>query len=430
MAVTWGAWEYSGGNGMRVGIEVSWATPTSGSSGVGANVDIWTENQYNYSGDTQTLNHSANLGADTAYTNNQASGTQTLRLNNRVYTHTYATSSYNTSPGNVTFTSTLSGAYNGITPSVSITTAIPARPSTPPSAPTSVTATPGNGFISVSFAAPTTTGSGGVSSYQKSSDNATWTTATNPFTISGTNGTSTTGYVRAVSLYGGAGPSASASATPRTVPDAPSVTATAGIRQITITFPEPGNGGSTITSYQYSLDNVNWSGAISSGHVITGLADNTTYTVYVRANNAAGSSGSGSGGATTPALPSTPTGLTANANTFGVIGLSWTASSGSGYTVTYTIARDGVTLGTTTGTTYNDSTVAPSVTYGYTVTPSTDVGTGGAASVSATSLGGIVHVWNGTNWTTQVGLVKVWNGSAWTLAQARVWNGTEWKYGI
>ena len=125
MAITWGAWEYGGGNGMRVGFEVTWATPTSTSSTVNATVEIWTENQYTYS-DNQTLNYSANLGSDTNFTNNDG-GTPQLRAT-KTYTYTYSSGSYGTSPGNVTFSATISGAYNGVTPSESVTTAIPARP--------------------------------------------------------------------------------------------------------------------------------------------------------------------------------------------------------------------------------------------------------------------------------------------------------------
>jgi hypothetical protein len=307
---------------------------------------------------------------------------------------------------------------------------------TAPGTPRNVVATPGNGSITVTFDAPLSNG-GGISYYQYSLDNVNWSGAiSSGHVITGlANGTAYTVYVRAGTIHG-PGTAASATATPRTVPSAPSVTATGGIRAVTITFPEPGNGGSAITSYNYSLDNVNWSGAISSGFVITELANATAYTVYVRANNVAGTGASSAGAtATTKALPTNPTSLTANASTFGVIGLSWTASSGDGYTVTYTVKRNGTTLGTTTSTTFNDTTVAPSTTYTYTVTASTDVGSSGDASVSATSLGGIARVWNGTNWTTQVALVKVCTNATpgsqvWTLAQARVWHDGQWKYGI
>jgi hypothetical protein len=301
---------------------------------------------------------------------------------------------------------------------------------TAPSAPV-LTATGGNGEVALSWTAPA---SGGVaiSSYTlKRGTTTLYTGANRTFTETGlANGTS---YTYTVSATNGVGTSAtdSASATTWNVPGTPAPTAAAGIREVTVTFADVAANGSAVSSYNYSLDDVNWSGAITSPHTITGLANGTSYTVRVRANNAVGTSATGTATAvTTASLPSNPTSLTANAGTFGVIGLSWTASNGNGYAVTYTVKRGGTTLGTTTSTTFNDTTVAPSTAYTYTVTASTSVGSSGDASVSATSLGGIVRVWNGTDWTTQVGLTKVWDGSAWVTAQARVWNGSEWKYGI
>jgi len=301
---------------------------------------------------------------------------------------------------------------------------------TAPGAPP-LTATGGNGSVALSWTAPAT-GGVAISSYTLKRGTTTLYTGTNTsYTETGlSNGTSYSYTVTATNGVG-TGAAGSASATTWNVPGTPAPTAVAGICQVTVTFADVAANGSAVSSYNYSLDGTNWSAAITSPYTITGLANGTSYTIRVRANNGVGTSGTGTATAvTTPSLPTNPTSLTANASTFGVIGLSWTASNGDGYGVTYTVKRDGTTLGTTSSTSYSDSTVAPSVAYTYTVTATTSVGSSGDASVSATSLGGIVHVWNGTNWTTQVGLVKVWNGSAWTLAQARVWNGTEWKYGI
>lgn len=426
--VVWGTWRYgnvgqASANGMRLGMAIYWSAVNSGSASATATVEIWTENQYTHSGDTQTLTYT-NLSPTKNYTNNSG-GSETLR-DTRSYSYTYTT--WGSSPGSVTFAAELTGHYwdDGTNPTISRVATIPARPGGIPTGET-ISATANVGSISVSWSA---TGDPAVTSYSVYRNNATLISSNTATSITDSVGNGVSAYY-VMYAYNAAGNSAAATSstvTTPTVPGTPSVTATAGICQITVTFPGVGNGGSTIYYYQYSLDNVNWSGAISSGHVITGLANGTAYTVYVRAVNAVGNSGSGSASATTPALPSTPTGLSADATTFGAIGLSWTASSGSGYTVTYTIARDGTTLGTTTSTTFNDSTVAPYTAYTYTVTAGTSVGSSGAASVSVTSMGGIAKVWNGTSYV--VTLPKVWNGTTWVDAQARMWNGTEWKHGI
>lgn len=295
MTVYEGAWEYGGGNGMQVVMDVTWGAVSEGSTTAVATVKFYTDNQYSYS-DAQVLNISNNLGSNYSYTNNQ--GTTQVYRTERTYTHTYTAGSYNSSPGNVTFSATVTGTYNGITPSVSATVAIPARPSHPPTAPTSVSATPNNGSISVSFAAPSDTGTGGIARYESSADNSNWTdigTATS-FTISGTNGTSTTGYVRAVSNYGGAGTSASASATPRTTPSAPTSFAAnnSTFGQLSLSWAAPSsNGGATVSGYTLIrtspgtvttlLTNAN-----QTTYTDSSLLPYTDYTYTVAAVNAAG----------------------------------------------------------------------------------------------------------------------------------------------
>lgn len=160
MAISWGSWEYASGNGMRVGIEVTWSSVVHASTTATATVEIWTENQYTYS-DSQTLNYSANLGSDTNFTNNDG-GTPQLRAT-KTYTYTYSSGSYGTSPGNVTFSATISGAYNGVTPSESVTTAIPARPAAVPDAPVLTATVPaaptGVSQINLSWTTPDNNGS-------------------------------------------------------------------------------------------------------------------------------------------------------------------------------------------------------------------------------------------------------------------------------
>lgn len=139
MALTHGPWEYGGGNGMRVGIDPSTAAVTHASTTVVLSFAAYTENQYNYD-DFQTLTFGGSAGSGTYDYNNQSStGSGDVLRTTRTYTYTYPAGSYGTSPGSVTFSATVSGAYNGVTPSHTVTVAIPARPYGVPAAPTAAT---------------------------------------------------------------------------------------------------------------------------------------------------------------------------------------------------------------------------------------------------------------------------------------------------
>ena len=65
--------------------------------------------------------------------------------------------------------------------------------------------------------------------------------------------------------------------------------------------------------------------------------------------------------------PSPPTGLTATATSSSSVNLSWTASTDNVGVTGYNILRDGVQIGTSTTTSYTDSTVASNTSYIYTV---------------------------------------------------------------
>lgn len=123
MALSWGAWEYSGGNGMRVGLDVTWSAVTTSSTSVTATIKVYTENQFSFS-DGQTLTYDNDISGTTGFTNDDGGSAQ-LRAT-KTFTHNYST--YGSSPGTATFKATISGAYNGVTPSKSVTTTIPARP--------------------------------------------------------------------------------------------------------------------------------------------------------------------------------------------------------------------------------------------------------------------------------------------------------------
>lgn len=219
-------------------------------------------------------------------------------------------------------------------------------------------------------------------------------------------------------------------------PSIQSVLAVAGIRSASINW-TPNAADPAITSYTVVRNDGTSIGVSGLAASDTSLGNLATASYTVTAFNPAGQGSLTSNSITTPSLPSQPSSLAANAATFGQISLSWTASTttgdfGGSYVNTYTIARNGTSLGTTTSLSYNDTTVAAATAYTYTVTPSTSVGTGTSASVSATSLGGVVNVRSSLGtWIKVVPQVRNSANTAWVAGQARARNNTtsEWKYG-
>ena len=133
----------------------------------------------------------------------------------------------------------------------------------------------------------------------------------------------------------------SASANP---PDAPTLTGiTAGNSYISTSFTAGGNGGSAITGYQYSLDGgATWLSAngVASPLVISSLANGTSYTVEIRAVNAAGAGPASNTETATPfAAPDTPDAtMFVTTSQDGQIGVAWSAPNDNGASISeYTV---------------------------------------------------------------------------------------------
>jgi glucose/arabinose dehydrogenase/chitodextrinase len=127
----------------------------------------------------------------------------------------------------------------------------------------------------------------------------------------------------------------------------------------------------------------------------TGLAPSTTYRYRVRATDAAGnlSGYSAIATASTPAspdlqAPTAPTGLTAAGASTTQIDLAWTASTDNVAVTGYRIFRDGVHVGTTSGTSFHDTGLTAATTYSYTVSAFDAAGNQSAqtAPVAATTM--------------------------------------------
>lgn len=239
-----------------------------------------------------------------------------------------------------------------------------AVPATVPSQVGTVTPTAGTEQVSLAWSSPSNGGSA-ITDYivQWSSDGgSTWTTFADSIstatsaTVTGlTNATSYVFRVAAVNAMGtGTYSGASTLSTPFTFASAPdSVTATAGVVQVSLSWNAPNVNGSAITSYTYQFSTnggTTWSSGVNTGSTstsatVTGLTANTTYVFRVAATNGAGlgSYSTASNSVVPYNVPAAPTSVTGMAGK--LLGtVSWTAPSSNGSAITnyrYQISTDG-----------------------------------------------------------------------------------------
>ena len=300
-------------------------------------------------------------------------------------------------------------------------------PSTVPGAPTIGTATSGaNAQSVVSFTAPASNGGAAINSYtvtaadttNPSNPNVTASGATSPITVTGlTNGDTYSFTVTATNVSGTGAPSGATTATPSTVPGAPTgVTATvggatgSGTAIVSWTAPAS-NGGATITKYTATSSSGSKTCSTTSTApatpattcTITGLTNGTNYTFTVTAANAAGTSAASAAGpaggvvpSTVPSTPSAPTVTTAGLN--GQASVTWTAPNNQGsaitsYTLTPTPACASCTGLAVTGNPAGTSTTVGGLTngtsYTFTLIATNANGNSAASSASTAAVAGI-----------------------------------------
>jgi predicted RNA-binding protein with TRAM domain len=242
-------------------------------------------------------------------------------------------------------------ATSSVAASPSASTAVPA-------APTINSITSGNAKLTVAFTPASDNGSA-ITNYKYSTDGTNFTDCspaqtTSPIVINGlTNGTACTVKIQAVNAIGDGIATASITATPYTVPDAPTgLVATAGNAQVSVAFTIPTNtGGSPITSYVLTSSGGSSTVGTGSPILFTSLTNDKAYTFTVTAINAAGAGVASSGVSATPsvvAIPNAPT-LGAATITNGQVSFVLTAPAIlGGQTITsYKYSIDG-------GATYNN----------------------------------------------------------------------------
>ena len=229
----------------------------------------------------------------------------------------------------------------------------------PPAAPTGVTATAGNGQVTVSWSA--VAGATSYNIYYASSPGVT--TASPTKVVGATSGDPVTGltngttYYFVVTAFNANGESAVSSpemsAIPGTPPAAPTgVIASAGNGQVTVSW-NPAAGAASYNIYHGTAAGVTIAtgtkvaGAVSPS-IVTGLTNGTPYFFVVTAVNGYGESTESSEVSATPgAPPATPTGVTATRG-YGQVTVSWNPAAGAAsYNIYYGTAA-GVTIATGT----------------------------------------------------------------------------------
>jgi hypothetical protein len=213
-----------------------------------------------------------------------------------------------------------------------------------PTAPVITDVSAGLQSVSVSFTQGST-GGFPVTSYKYSTDGTNYTTAsgtTSPLVITGlTAGTQYTLYLKAVtSVAESAASNQSAQFTPYTYPSAPSsVSLSASVDKLTVSFTQTSNGFASIKYYKYSLDGGNTyvTTAFTSSpfDITSGITPGSSYSVKLIANNNVDSSASSASNSVTAfTTPTAPSSVSLVAG-YKKITVSFTAENNGGIPIQY-----------------------------------------------------------------------------------------------
>lgn len=255
---------------------------------------------------------------------------------------------------------------NGASNPSTTDSATPSASLTAPAAPESLSATPGNASVSLSWAAPSSDGGSPITTYKvyvgTSSGSTVYlgeTGGTNTtYVVNGlTNGQLYFFTVTAVNAIDESAASAETSATPGAAPWPPtSLAATRGNQSVSLSWSAPAsNGGFAVTDYRIYTGTSSGSttllastGGSNTSFVVNGLTNGQLYYFTVAAVNARGESAAANEASATPAtVPYPPSSLVATRSD-GQVTLSWTtpASNGGSAITDYKVA-----MGTSSGTT-------------------------------------------------------------------------------
>ncbi len=275
-----------------------------------------------------------------------------------------------------------------------------AIPLTIPGTPSGLLATPGDGYVSLSWSSPLSNGGASIDYYvvYRNGTDIAHPAFTNMIVTGLMNGVSYTFKVAAHNPAGMGLQTSGVSATPDPIPAVPgapsALIATPGDSQVSLSWSAPGSdGGATI---DYYLIYVN--GVVRSGHLtavtstVTGLSNGQQYTFTVAAHNSVGTGSLSSAVNATPSpsptVPGAPTGLIATpGNT--QITLSWEAPNNNGGAAVdyYIVYQNGVDTFHSTTASKIATGLINGQSYNFTVAAHNSIGAGvQTAAVTATPI--------------------------------------------
>ena len=314
----------------------------------------------------------------------------TVSLNTGVFNGGNAYTTYYYSVDGISYTSTsgnitnpyiiTTGLQNGNTYPVSFITQnaagnsvasdpVSGIPYTVPNKPTITSLVGGNTTLDMYFTPPTDTGGNAITTYYYSTNNGnTYTNIngiTSPYTIPNlTNGNSFSVILLATNYAGNSVASDPDSGIPYTFPNKPTITSlVGGDSTLTMNFTAPTDtGGNAITAYYYSLNSGTYVsiGGITSPYIIPDLSNGVSYTVLLRAENAAGNSNASDPLSGIPyTTPSTPdlTNIVSGNNTITVTLNSGVFNGGNAYTTYFYSTNNGGSYTSTSGNITNPYTI-------------------------------------------------------------------------
>jgi Secretion system C-terminal sorting domain/Fibronectin type III domain len=295
-----------------------------------------------------------------------------------------------------------------------------------PGSPEIISITPADTTVRVSFMAPSNTGSSAITNFEYSLDNgSSWVPASpvitrGPLTITGlTAGTTYAFKLRAVNDQGVGCETAVDSFTTIAPANAPTgLSATPGYNAAHISFTAPTNdGGAAITNYEYSINDSNWvalsPAQTSSALTIPGLTACDTYTIRIRAVNAAGGGTASDSVVVTP-QGGEPAGMNWEARNAAVTGSWKSVTYGNGQFVALASSSLDMVMTSPDGVTWTGQTITSdnsgwsSITYG----------NGMYVAVSASGTYRVMTSPDGINWTAQ------------TAAAANSWTSVTYGNGM